>query len=374
MRRGIIGLSILLAFSLLPAYAVTPPKAGLSCSKKGISKTYQGKKFKCIQSGKKLVWNKGISIKKEAIAATPTITPTKMRDQDFASKAMQSINAQQKNATSSNLTIDLLVAKDSNPLFVDLVPISITEDARFWSNFYNPKVPIPVAIAQPGDSNWLNEQFAKYSFSLHPWRYNQINNQTNKELMIFDAEENPSTDSVLYFVLGKDRPGLTPTFTRNVITHEFVHIVQVGLMKARNGRIPCWSTEGSAVFYGNAITASKSGNPEVAYLDHRKNWLLQFNLKTVSSGKSKTELLDLLKKSESDFRVCAEPLYFGYSAGSLMTEILIAEHGHEKFVQWWIRSKDNDWRKEFAALFGVDVDSFYIDVAIPYILMNAQAP
>lgn len=374
MRKGIISFALFLTISLFPAYSATPPKAGTVCSKQGISKTYQGKKFTCIKSGKKLVWNNGVLIKKKDSVATPTVTPTTKSGQGFASQAMLSISAQMKNAANSNLKIDFLVAKDSNKLFVDLVPITITEDARFWSNFYNPKVTLPVAIAQPGDAAWLNEQFAKYSFSLHPWRYDQINNQNNKEIMIFDADENPSTDSVLYFVLGKDRPTLTPTFTKNVITHEFVHIVQVGLTKARNGRIPCWSTEGSAVFYGNAITASRSGNPEADYLNNRRNWLAQLNLKTVLAGKSETEILDLLKKSESDFRVCAEPLYFGYSAGSLMSEILIAEHGHEKFVQWWIKSKDNDWRKEFTALFGVEVDSFYRNVAIPYILTVAKTP
>jgi hypothetical protein len=61
----------------------------------------------------------------------------------------------------------------------------------------------------------------------------------------------------------------------------------------------------------------------------------------------------------------------GYSACSLMTEVLIAEHGHEKFVQWWIKSRDNDWRKAFVDLFGMEVDSFYSNVAIPYILKDA---
>jgi hypothetical protein len=286
-----------------------------------------------------------------------------------ATKALQSINAQLKSASQSNLKIELALAKDSHKLFAELVPIIIREDAKFWSNFYDPKVVLPVAIALPGDSDWLNQNFAKYSYSLHPQRYGQIKNQ-DKEQMIFDAEENPSTGAVLYFVIDRDK-AQQPALVKSVITHEFVHVVQIGLTGARNGRIPCWSTEGSAVFYGNAITASKSESPESEYSELRKNWLAMQNLKKALSGKSKTEILDLLKKSESDFRVCAEPLYLGYSAGSLMTEVLIAEHGHEKFVQWWIKSRDNDWRKEFASLFGMEIDTFYTNVAIPYILKDA---
>ena len=308
----------------------------------------------------------GVGFRVQLITKKPTstaqLTPT-------ALQALKNITAQLKSATQSNLKIELALAKDSHKLFAELVPIIIREDAKFWSNFYDPNVVLPVAIALPGDSDWLNQNFAKYSYSLHPQRYGQIKNQ-DKEQMIFDAEENPSTGAVLYFVIDRDK-AQQPAWVKSVITHEFVHVVQIGLTKARNGRIPCWSTEGSAVFYGNAITASKSESPESEYSELRKNWLAIFNLKKALSGKSKTEILDLLKKSESDFRVCAEPLYVGYSTGFLMTEILIAEHGHEKFVQWWIKSRDNDWRKEFASLFGMEIDTFYTNVAIPYILKDA---
>ncbi len=54
-----------------PAIGVTP-KAGASCSKLGLTSTSNGKKYTCIKSGKKLVWNKGVSV----VKATPTPTPT----------------------------------------------------------------------------------------------------------------------------------------------------------------------------------------------------------------------------------------------------------------------------------------------------------
>ena len=76
MRKAILSLTTLLFVSLLPAYSATPPKAGSFCSKQGISKTYQGKKFTCIKSGRKLVWNKGVVIKKTIPRPTPITTPT----------------------------------------------------------------------------------------------------------------------------------------------------------------------------------------------------------------------------------------------------------------------------------------------------------
>jgi len=76
MRKGLVSLSLLLIVSFIPAYSATPPKAGSICSKQGISKNYQGKKFTCIKSGKKLVWDKGVSTKTSIPSPSPTPTPT----------------------------------------------------------------------------------------------------------------------------------------------------------------------------------------------------------------------------------------------------------------------------------------------------------
>jgi hypothetical protein len=75
MRKALAGLVAILALSLITAQlsgaAVTP---GTKCSKAGITSTYKGKKYTCIKSGKKLVWNKGVAISKPT--PTPTVTPT----------------------------------------------------------------------------------------------------------------------------------------------------------------------------------------------------------------------------------------------------------------------------------------------------------
>jgi len=58
-----------------PVQAATP-KAGAKCTKAGATATSAGKKFTCVKSGKKLVWNKGVAIKKPSPVVTPTPTPT----------------------------------------------------------------------------------------------------------------------------------------------------------------------------------------------------------------------------------------------------------------------------------------------------------
>jgi hypothetical protein len=68
------GLLVALAFTLIPASAISAQKvsAGSVCKVQKQKVTYKNKVYKCVKSGKKLVWNKGVAIKKP----TPVVTPT----------------------------------------------------------------------------------------------------------------------------------------------------------------------------------------------------------------------------------------------------------------------------------------------------------
>lgn len=74
MRKGVLGLSLVLSLSLTPAYSATPPKAGSTCTKQGITKTYKGKTYKCKKVKGKLVWSKGKVVKQAAPVQSPTTT------------------------------------------------------------------------------------------------------------------------------------------------------------------------------------------------------------------------------------------------------------------------------------------------------------
>ena len=59
----------------LPAHAAVKP--GTSCKKLGQTSFSSSKKYTCIKSGKKLIWNKGVIIKSPTTSSTPTSsTPT----------------------------------------------------------------------------------------------------------------------------------------------------------------------------------------------------------------------------------------------------------------------------------------------------------
>ena len=74
-RKGRLVIAITLILALAGPVQAATPKAGAKCTKAGTTATTGGKKFTCIKSGTKLVWNKGVAIKKPTPVATPTPTP-----------------------------------------------------------------------------------------------------------------------------------------------------------------------------------------------------------------------------------------------------------------------------------------------------------
>ena len=59
--------ALVVALLLIASNAQATVKAGAACSKAGAVSTSAGKKYTCIKSGKNLVWNKGVTVKKVVV-------------------------------------------------------------------------------------------------------------------------------------------------------------------------------------------------------------------------------------------------------------------------------------------------------------------
>lgn len=86
MKRFLSALIVVfLISSIIPAHAVV--KAGAKCTKAGATASSSGKKYTCIKSGKKLVWNKGTTIKKVASFDQGVCPPASAADQKEITQA-----------------------------------------------------------------------------------------------------------------------------------------------------------------------------------------------------------------------------------------------------------------------------------------------
>jgi hypothetical protein len=73
-RSVLVFVLVILSGLLSTPLNAAPAKAGAKCTKAGATSTVAGKKFTCIKSGTRLVWNKGVTVK-AAAKPEPTATP-----------------------------------------------------------------------------------------------------------------------------------------------------------------------------------------------------------------------------------------------------------------------------------------------------------
>ena len=77
MRKApiwVVAVAFISIFSTQISFAAITP--GTKCSKLGATATSNAKKYTCVKSGKKLVWNKGVAIPTPTPTAAPTPTPS----------------------------------------------------------------------------------------------------------------------------------------------------------------------------------------------------------------------------------------------------------------------------------------------------------
>ena len=75
--RKVLAALLTAAVFLFPLNATAAVKSGSVCSKLGATSTSAGKKYTCIKSGKKLVWNKGVAVAAPKPSETPTPIATR---------------------------------------------------------------------------------------------------------------------------------------------------------------------------------------------------------------------------------------------------------------------------------------------------------
>lgn len=65
-------LSITLVIAPFPQASAATAKSGATCTKQKATSIVKGKKFTCIKSGKKLIWDKGVVVKATVTKPSPT--------------------------------------------------------------------------------------------------------------------------------------------------------------------------------------------------------------------------------------------------------------------------------------------------------------
>ena len=124
-------LAVLVAISLLgiaPADAAAV-KAGAKCSKHKVTTTVKAMKYTCIKSGNKLVWSKGVPVKKVSDAMQGICPPISAADKDPGvsqprANALIGMSESQAEECAMNLDWDFRVGQRDTEMF------ALTRDYR----------------------------------------------------------------------------------------------------------------------------------------------------------------------------------------------------------------------------------------------------
>jgi hypothetical protein len=300
---------IILLLSLATPVQAATPKVGAKCTKAGATSISVGKKFTCIKSGSKLVWNKGVAVKaapkpnlnpvlkpEPTPTPTPTQTPTAAPvptptptfstppepknftdiEQNYESVAYWAWKKSKDKIESSQRTFkefENIIAPNSGILNKNPI-IAFDATSRLFSNFAQPTKFYSISYAFE-EVKWAQSKFEELFADPTLLREIQSPNRggPNQALGICPSPErchssSPNTnrkgESIILVGYTPTRINYLGETNGDLQSHEYTHVVQqsqfVGSPREISGLaslkqfVPWWLVEGGADFGGIVST------------------------------------------------------------------------------------------------------------------------
>ena len=351
-------LSLFLSSPLIPANAAA--KAGAKCTKLGNTEVVKGKSYTCIKSGKKLVWNKGVTKSTKVISAAPTSFSNLYENRNGIAYAAWKATADSiANGKSNIVNLKIYIGPKTTAPKYKTPEIAIGLVSQAFSKY---KTPENVHVIQYSvqDIKWAED---KVKSIVDMAAYNELNRNENGRLVDSNCGETDcygakqvSTNSGIAFVLqgvptgnNNDPLGVARWELGQLDAHEFTHAMQRATIAGQqtkdwpNG----WVMEGSAELAQNLVMSYKSYDEYMKWrkLDSQefygKNTKITTSFMTAYLGTSGAE----------DCRNNNEPCY-KYNLGSRIMEILVALKGPGVMLDLFRESALQGFEPAFQSIFG----------------------
>ncbi|MEN9324921.1 MAG: hypothetical protein RL414_675 [Actinomycetota bacterium] len=296
MKRLLIASLIFTSVAVfLPSPAIGAAKAGASCSKVGLALTSAGKKYTCIKSGKKLVWNKGVAIAKPSAEPTPSPSakpetvavktpdmPTSFADLEEKYEGIPYATWQKiQDNLALHKTTDLKINFQFGPNTPQRYPNQWTIDAVTLGSrvMGAQKQPAEAKFVQfnKADVSWARTEAEKY---VSPFRLgNSFPDQASGKCEGVDCDgavTNIANDIALVLVgvaTPVNRFNIQKFNGQNDL-HEYTHAVQGMVFKGKTQsppplHMPCWYSEGQP----QAVSIPTVAKSAEDYVRIRKEWI-----------------------------------------------------------------------------------------------------
>jgi hypothetical protein len=346
-------------FFIAPLNAVAAVKAGDNCKKAGTTATSNGKKYTCIKSGKKLVWNKGVAVATTKVS-TP-VGPTSFEDLE-ANYAGVPQAAWKKSADvltvskAKNGKLTVLIGPSTRPAN-DIPQAAISQVSRLFPNYQEAKEFVLIYFNFK-DAKWAQAEFDKYIGADGGYDASgsvQKICPSENGCMGGLAVKNQKTEISVSLVTAGTTSQSDKRFLGGIIeAHEYFHTIQSAQFEksANNtGNMPRWLLEGSASFVENAAINYESFDKyKIAKASNIQGLLYRkgFNEQTLIA------FLDApsLGKDWSSWD-SYDPIRV-YDIGMLVTEIMVSIKGPESIMeQFKLVASGMTYQQSFEKVFGI---------------------
>jgi hypothetical protein len=367
----VLALSLVLFGSVLSPHALASVKPGSKCSLKGLTKNWQGKKYTCIKSGKKLLWNKGVKVSTPASQpkqVQPIEIPRVERYEAVAidtlsaksvyGRSRQEVNDAIEKSNYVNTFLNFNIGPNQNPAVISAEKDSLNKAARLWSSVYQPKEQLEVLFYNFADLDWAKAKYTQLTgaASFHSAASCSMNYCGN-------ASTGRTGNGPWIYEQGLGGS----LWNKSTSAHEYTHLAQTSGNSNYWNIAPLWLVEGMAQFYGEAIGYAPFDSKLITRGQMHRQYCSDFveakqgDMKTLLEKNNVSTVKTLMGSIEFPNPRHQQGLTAAaYLLGSYASEVLVAVYGHssvEQFIKSFATS--TDWKSIFNKSFGISSDDFY---------------
>jgi hypothetical protein len=390
--------SVFIASLLInPAFGAV--KAGATCAKAGQTSTLATKKFTCIKSGKKLIWDSGVTILRPASNPTPTptdsavpsITPTptsisQLETKPVSANQIDPIRIAAFNAAHSKICGNdhskIHASIDKGPNFpaktADFVTQILEHDFDCFNDMITTDLNLKVFYLTENDDSFVN---SKVIPAIHPgdvehmkWLMTEMKAGRWGAGGMAGGFVNRNIDnSNLVMVIHTTINHLWSDDDAKLVTHEFTHVLQHYFrdrIKLENDsswyqNVPGYFMEGGADALAFSFEA-KTPEKQDSLMKQNESDMTQGSEATAYRNvKSETEMLDFMRGIVAPKDSVTQNIQ--YPLGQLISEYILGQYGLEAYLNLirgtgtYLQFSDN-----LKATIGLTQDQL-LEAAAPYV-------
>ena len=362
---------VFLVFILTPNLnSIAAQKSNIACLKEGTKKKSNNITFRCKQTSSGLVWEKVVKMKNQKPYPKKIQTQFEIlaNQNSITGQALNEFNLYSPIEKSRKSPAKYVFSPNSDLGYQEFIKALVEKSFGYFADFYKDERQLLIVYGTVEDLDWLLD-------------YLKSNNLVKSELLdeyresVKESGEKTNRGgsdtwgdgrNQINILRGNKNPKVGEA-DRAFIAHEFVHALQNDISGAQEN-IPCWTAEGAASFFGNAISAK--------YYQGDYIRLRYWNLQMVGDASKKLfpwtysddQWIDAFKRLEKRGDLCSFDARISYGIGIAMTELMVADKGITTLMEWWSTGKTSEgWRNGFKRLYESDLDVWYLEKALPYV-------